>query len=427
MNTPPEWTSETTQEAFKALTQSIPMALIAMMQDFKTCFLNLYEWLVASEVERYCGKFRRRRTKAYQRWGTNPGSIAFGSERIRVRVPRVRNLETGKEQPLKTYTALHKKQHRDAEKISMSVLLGLSQRKYKQVVRQFTTSFGLSASTVGRLFIERTARWLEAFEQRTLGNQEFVALLIDGKYLRQQQMILCVGLTTKGEKRVLALTESETENAAAIEGLLRNLLQRGFRHTKRLLIIIDGAKGITKGVRQVFGDTALIQRCQWHKRENVAGKTRNKAAAEQVRTRMNEAYAAPTYAQAKRALHTLEQDLEAEGHTRAAASLREGLEETLTLHRLDVQAPLRDSLRTTNIIESVNSLIAHHARNVKRWSNTDQRHRWMASICMVIEPQLTPIRQCDQWQKLVTKLAGEPAHKSAISYLPHPTLPALGN
>ena len=126
-------------------------------------------------------------------------------------------------------------------------------------------------------------------------------------------------------------------------------------------------------------------------------------------------------------LHILEQDLEAQGHTRAAASLREGLEEILTLHRLDVQAPLRDSLRTTNIIEFVNSLIAHHARNVKRWSNSEQRHRWLASICMVIEPQLTPIPQGDQWQKLVTKLAGKSAHKSAISYLPHSTLPTLTN
>ena len=151
----------------------------------------------------------------------------------------------------------------------------------------------------------------------------------------------------EGEKRVLALTESETENAAAIEGLLRNLLQRGFRHTKRLRIIIDGAKGIAKGAREVFGDTALIQRCQWHKRENVARKTRNKTAAEQVRTRMNEAYAAPPMRRPSVRCTSWSKTWKPKTITRAAASLREGLEEPLTLHRLDVQAPLRDSLRTT--------------------------------------------------------------------------------
>ena len=119
---------------------------------------------------------------------------------------------------------------------------------------------------------------------------------------------------------------------AAIEGLLRNLLQRGFRHTKRLLIIIDGAKGIAKGAREVFGDTALIQRCQWHKRENVARKTRNKTAAEQVRTRMNEAYAAPPMRRPSVRCTSWSKTWKPKTITRAAASLREGLEEPLTLH-----------------------------------------------------------------------------------------------
>ena len=179
--------------------------------------------------------------------------------------------------------------------------------------------------------------------------------------------------------------------------MLNNLLARGFQHTEHFLVMIDGAKGIAKGVREVFGDAVLIQCCQWHKRENVARKTRNEAAAKRVRTRMNHAYALPTYVQAKQALNRLEKELEDQGYTGAATSLCEGLEETLTLHRLGVPAPLRDSLKTTNIIESVNSLIAHYTRNVKRWSNTDQRHRWAAAACIWIESQLTPIPNNEQW------------------------------
>ena len=188
----------------------------------------------------------------------------------------------------------------------MQLLLGLSQHQYKRATQWFVTGFGLSASTVDGSIVKHTARLLEAFEQRTFEADEFVGLLINGKSMRKQHMLVCVGLTRQGQKRVLALTESSTESAAAIRGMLNNLLARGFQHTERFLVMIDGAKGIAKGVREVFGDAVLTQRCQWHKRENMARKTRNKAAVELVRTRMNHAYARPTYAQAKQALNMLE-------------------------------------------------------------------------------------------------------------------------
>ena len=416
--------SEMLEQAAEALADTVSLTLIMIMRDLKTHFVQLFSWLAEREVEHYCGPRRCHRTQPFHRWGTNPGSIVCGSERISVRVPRIRNRKTKKEQPLKTYQALHQRDAHETEKIGTQLLLGMSQRQYKHAAQRFVTGFGLSASTVGRIFVKHTARLLEAFEKRTFEADEFVGLLIDGKSMRKQQMLVCVGLTRQGQKRVLALTESSTESAAAIRGMLNNLLARGFQHTERFLVMIDGAKGIAKGVREVFGDAVLIQRCQWHKRENVARKTRNKAATEHVRARMNHAYARPTYAQAKQALNILEKELEDQGYTDAAASLREGLEETLTLHRLGVPAPLRDSLRTTNIIESVNSLIAHHTRNVKRWSNTDQRHRWAAAACILIENQLTPIPDNEQWQQFVAMFSPEPNSMRAISYLTHAPMAA---
>ena len=419
--------SEMLNQAAQALADMAPITLVAIMQNLKGYFVQLFTWLAEQEVTRYCGPRRCRRPQPFQRWGTNPGSIVCGSERIKVRVPRIRNKKTNKEQPLQTYQALHQRDAGETEAVGRQLLLGLSQRQYKHAARQFATSFGLSASTVGRMFVKYTARWLEAFEKRTFESEEFVGLLIDGKSLRQQQMLVCVGLTREGKKRVLALAECKTEHTAAVRGMLQHLLARGFRHTERILVMVDGAKGIAKGVREVFGDAALIQRCQWHKRENVASKIRNKTVAAQVRTRMNQAYAAPTYAQAKQTLDTLVQDLQNQGHASAAASLREGMEETLTLHKLDVPAPLRDSLKTTNIIESVNSQIAYHTRNVKRWSNTNQRHRWLAASCVWIENQLNPIPNNTQWQQFVATLSREPNPVGSTSYLADTPEPALAN
>lgn len=418
--------SEPFANAFRAMAKDVPTLVVTMLQNVTDHIHELFMALASVEVAKYCGPPRKRSTGDYRRWGTNPGSITLGSERIPVRVPRVRNIKTNKEQPLACYTAMHKRNPKQAWTICKQLLLGLSQRTYRQAVQQCIESFGLSASTVGRMFVEETTRWLEAFEQRTFEAHQYMAVFLDGKTLRQQQMIVCMGITTKGHKHVLAMVESKTENAAAVKSMLGNLFARGFRHTAQLLVIIDGAKGLSKGVRAAFGDAALIQRCQWHKRENVARKFKNKEKAKNIRKRMQRAYEAPTYAQARRKLDTLAEELD-KRCPRAAASLREGLEETLTLHKLGVQGSLRDSLKTTNIIESVNSMIAHQTRNVKRWSNTDQRHRWLGTIGMLIEQQLTRIPPSDGWDRLVAKLSGNPVRETTNPYLPTPPMMARVN
>ena len=359
--------------------------------------------LIQAEVTAYCGQPRRREGRKYQLWGSNRGSICLDEARVKISVPRVRNQETNKEQPLRTYQHLHKRQGAFLEKLINRLLLGLSQRSYHETAAEAAESFGLSASSVGRRFVAETAKSLEAFMNRRFDDQTFIAISLDGKTLRGRQMILCLGITVTGEKLILGFTESNTENHESVRTLLLDLIQRGFRHIGHLLVLIDGAKGLRKGVQDVFGAHALVQRCQWHKQENVARHIKEESGKKRVKAKMEAAYAQPTYAEAKGALAKVEAELEQESPS-AAASLREGMEETLTLHKLGVAEPLRNSLRTTNTIENVNSLLAHGTRNVKRWSNSNQRQRWIAAVCLHAEKRLNRIPYNPQLRALVHRL-----------------------
>ena len=248
---------------------------------------KLAELIMKDEVAELCGEPYERdmlHLGRYKRWGSNPGSIRIRGERVPIRVPRVRDVEAGQERPLESYLKLHRPTVGDQDKVTESILLGLSQRDYNRVARTYADSFGPSASSVSRTFQERSAKALEAFEQRSLASETYAALLIDGKYLQERQIVLCVGITAEGHKRILGFVETTTENAQAIAGLLEVLIERGLRYDEGLLCVIDGAKGLRAAIRDVFGKYAQVQRCTWHKRENVVGhlkkkRTRKESAA----------------------------------------------------------------------------------------------------------------------------------------------------
>ncbi|MCH8121917.1 MAG: transposase [Bacteroidetes bacterium] len=204
----------------------------------------------------------------YRRWGTNPGSVRIDRERVPIRVPRVRDIEDERERPLESYQHLKKGIDID-EKLEKSILLGLSTRDYAGLAGSILDGFGLSQSSVSRAFQERSAKALETFEERRFDSDEFLALWIDGKYLARHQIVICMGLTKDGRKMPMGFVETTTENAEAIKGLLQRLIRRGLSFESGILCIIDGSKGLYKAVREVFGEHAAIQRCQWHKRENV--------------------------------------------------------------------------------------------------------------------------------------------------------------
>ncbi len=343
----------------------------------------LAKHLLEEEVEDLAGERYSRKSdgNSLRRWGTNPGSIRIDSEKVPIDVPRVRDTDTGEERPLESYQAM--KRTGIGEELLKAIMLGVSQKDYKQVAGQFADGFGLSQSSVSRRFQERARQALEEFEGRSLEEENFLALWIDGKRVAGEQMIVCMGVTESGYKKVLGFTQATTERAEPVIELLRELIGRGLTFEEGILCVIDGSKGLRKAIDEVFGDLAQVQRCQWHKRKNVVGylpKTDQKT----WRRKLQRAYQETTYEAAKERLTDLHAELQQVSRS-AARSLQEGLEETLTLHRLGLFDELGKSLKTTNCIESLMGDIEEYTQNVKRWHHSPQRHQWMAVAVMEAE------------------------------------------
>lgn len=338
------------------------------------------------EVEELAGlRYARKdgEERAY-RHGYNPGSVRLGEQRHPVRVPRVR--DSMGEVRLASYEHLHRSGGEVDEGLFRKVLFGISCRDYEAAAEAVPGAIGLSKSTISREFKKATAAQLKAFQERDLSQYEVVAVFLDGKSFAEDEMVIALGVTMKGDKVILGFIQTQTENAVVIKSFLRSLKDRGLDLSAGALVVLDGAKGLRSGVQAVFKGQVLIQRCQWHKRENVVSylpKTEQKS----WRGRLQRAYQRPTYEEASEALEGLREELD-EINQSAAASLEEGLEETLTLHRLGVFPLVGRSLKTTNILESVNALAEQRCGRVDYWKTSNQKHRWLAAALLDIEPRL---------------------------------------
>jgi transposase-like protein len=231
---------------------------------------------------------------------------------------------------------------------------------------------------------------LRELQERDLSRFDIMAIIIDGKTFAEDTMVTALGVTMGGQEVMLGFLQASTENADPLTAFLRELLDRGLNIDQGVLVAIDGSKGLRAAVGRAFGKKAVVHRCQWHKRENVVG---HLAKSEQRwwRKRLQAAYERPTYEEAKAALQEVRRDL-AERTLSAAGSLDEGFEETLTLHRLGLFGLLNMSLKTTNCLESVFSLVEALTGRVCYWKNASQKHRWLASALLDIEPRLNRIR-----------------------------------
>jgi len=353
--------------------------------------LHVQETL-ASEVEELAGEWHGRKSKgeAGCRYGSNPGSVRLGGQRLAIRVPRVRG--DGGEIRLRSYQQLHTGGGEVDEVLLRRVLHGISCANYESAAAAVPGAIGLSASSVSRSFVVASAAQLKSFQERELSGEDYVALFLDGKTFAEATMVIALGITLSGEKRVVGFIETDTENARVLSVFLRSLLGRGLDISRGLLVIVDGGKGLRSAVRKVFAGRALVQRCMWHKRENVVS---HLPQAEQAawRRRLQRAMDRPTYDEAQSALGALVAELDVINQS-AAASLREGLEEILTLHRLGVFAQLGRSFKTTNCLENVNGLIEDRCARVDCWKNSNQRQRWLATALMDIEPRLRTVVGC---------------------------------
>lgn len=347
--------------------------------------------VLCQEVEALCGtrNSRKEADQPLRRWGRQAGSVYLGDQKVRVSVPRVRDVTTKREAPLSSYKKLQDPGVIEEQALS-HLLRGLSCRSFEDCAQRVPQTFGLSASSVSRRFVQATAEKLAAFTDRKLDDLDLVALFIDGKSFGDEEMLICLGVTIDGRKIPLGFEQTVSENERVVSAFLHKLIDRGLCFDQGLLVVIDGAKGLYKAAKTVFSGHCLIQRCQWHKRENVLSHL-SKTDQARYRRKLQDAYNLTSYEAAKAALTGLRVQLE-RLNLSAAESLDEGLEDTLTLHRLGLMPFLKDSFRTTNCIESVNSQVGQRTRNIKRWNNSNQRHRWLAAALLDLEPNLRLIK-----------------------------------
>ena len=395
------------------LEQPIDVKLSIAGQHLDICKLVINS-ILNTGVEDLCGK-RYSRDKPhegrYDRWGFNPGSVKMGNQKLMIDVPRIYDNEADENAPLQIYQQLKELPEQNEEAVK-AVLHGISTRDYKKVASQMVESFGLSSSTISRQFIERSKEAVEEFCNRRFNDVEIVALFLDGKHLSGEQMIIALGVTLQGNKIPLAVIQSSTENSKAIEQMLGDLIQRGLKYEYGILCVIDGSKGLHKAVEKVFGNKAIIQRCQWHKRENVVSYL-NDELQKTYRPQLQHAYRNQIYEQAKSELLDIADELRAI-NVQASRSLMEGLEETLTLQRLKLIQTFGPSFSTTNCIENLNSQLTKYTGRVKRWMDSEQRYRWVISGLLQIEKQMKKVQNCRQLHLLADVIAKEVKSKEPL-------------
>jgi len=325
----------------------------------------------------------------WRRWSKQRGYVVWAGKKVNLKRPRVRSNDGKRESPLESYKAFQSEKGLD-ERLAERVILGLSTRNYERAIDDFCDGYGLAKSSISRHFIKTSAKKLEELLERSLGKLDLVVIGIDGIEVSGEVLVIAVGIDRQGKKHILGLWQGATENAQVCKDLLCDMVRRGLEPSQKYLFVVDGAKALSKAIKEVCGEASLIQRCQIHKRRNVKGYLpRNYQAV--VDNRLRVAYNMKGYQEAKGLLLKTVEYLE-EINPSAARSLEEGMEETLTVHRLGLPDILRKTLSSTNFIESTLSITRDVTGNVKRWRRGDQRLRWLASALLEAESRMIRIR-----------------------------------
>src|ERR1700680_1311168 len=360
----------------------------------------------ALEAERValCGaRYEHAVDRKALRAGHAGSSLVLGGRRVAINRPRARSVE-GRELRLPSWREWSARDPLD-ERALEQMVLGVSTRGYARSLEplpEAVTVRGVSKSAVSERFVYGTERKLAELMSRELGQLRVVALLIDGVHFGEHVVLAAVGVDEHGDKHVLGLREGATENAAAVRALLADLVERGLDTNRSLLIVIDGAKALHKAVVEVFGTRALIQRCREHKKRNVTDALPERLRAS-VRSAMNQAYATREAKRARRLIDNLARRLEHQ-HPGAAASLREGLDETLTMMRLGLPENLERVLSSTNLIENLFSRVREIGRRVKRWQSGTMVLRWTAAGVLEAERGFRKVTGYRAMPALVTAL-----------------------
>ena len=376
--------------------------------------------MMAEEATEIAGpKGRHDPDRTAKRHGTERGSVTLGGRRLRIRRPRLRSADDRSEIRLGSYE--HFASRDPLAKVVLERLLaGVSCRRYERTGEPVGSEaeaeqVSTSRSAVSRTFVERTREALGELMSRRLDDVRLAVLMLDGIDLKGRTNVVALGITTEGQKVPLGLWEGSTENATVATALLADLIERGLDTSQGVLCVIDGAKALRKAIRDVLGEPTPVQRCIRHKERNVLAHLPERDRA-LVKRRLRAAWKPGEHESALGRLQGLASQLD-RTHPGAAASLREGMAETLTLTRLGIEGRLLQTLQSTNPCESMISVVRTTQRNVKRWRDGEMALRWTAAGMLEAERQF----RCIVGYRDLGKLAVAVEREVAAVPLPSPT------
>ena len=381
------------------VTIQVPLPVLGVVNGVREAFhglciatgLQVLEAMMEGDREVLCGpKGRHQVERTAWRGGSADSQVVLGGRQVEV--PRLRVRSADGEVPLVSFEWAAATDPLDEHTLA-AVAAGVSTRRYASTldpVPADVTERGTSSSAVSRRFVALSTKSLGTFLERPLGELDLRVVCVDGKVFRDHCMVIALGIDAEGRKHVLGLREGATETAAVTSGLLSDLVTRGLPTDRTLLFVIDGAAGLRRAVREVFGSRGVVQRCQVHKCRNVLGHLPERLHAS-VSKALRDGWDLGSADRAARVLERLARSLEGD-HPGAAASIREGLDETLTVQRLGLTGALRRTLRSTNIIENLNGSVERYTRNVKRWRDGQMIQRWVGSALVEAEKHFRRVR-----------------------------------
>jgi putative transposase len=401
----------------------IPLPLLGAFASIERSFFDLcidagqqvLAAMMEEDREDLCGpRWKRDPDRRAGRAGTTRSEVTLGGRRIPISRPRARSRK-GEELELPSFAFATNRDPLDHHALN-AVACGISTRKYARSLDPLPEEIderSTSKSSVSRRYVAMTTKQMTMWLTKPLSDRHFPIVMIDGIILGDHTVLIALGIDSEGKKQVLGLREGDTENSRVAKALLRDLVERGLDPERSRLFVIDGAKALRSAIRKVFGDLGVVQRCQLHKQRNILGHLPD-GMHESVKSILKQAWSLGDARLAKTRLERLASSLEAD-HPGAAASVREGLEETLALQGLGIDGTLYRKLRSTNAIENLNSGIVTYTKNVKRWQGGSMVVRWVSAAIVEAEKKFRRVQGWRDIEKLVRALAVIEAKEEATA------------
>jgi putative transposase len=399
-NNPTKWTLETelpmeelmsrAREGIESLSTQIGLTIIGQVME--------------AEIQAKAGRWGQQPAR---RHGRQPGYVIFGGRKVQLERPRLRSRDN-KEVGLDSYAAFQG-EGKMQQAVERQLIRQCSTRDYAGAIESCLKGYGIKRSSVSRHWKAATTQQLRQLLERPVP-KDLLVLMIDSKFFAGQCVVAAVGIDLEGHKHILGLWHGATENATVVKTLLEDLVSRGLDSERKMLIVIDGAKALRKAVTMIFGQQALVQRCRLHKLRNVLDHL-PKEQQPQARWRLQRAWAQRDPKVAERELGKVARWLEP-SWPMAAASLNEGLEETLTVQRLKLQRELARVLSNTNVIENCFAQVAHRTGRVKRWQSPQMILRWAATTLLWAERHFRRIKGCEHLHDLERSLHALETHST---------------